>query len=63
MTNRFEQLLSLETEFQNLSRLRDELFDKDDAEVSGFELARILAAISRVENEIKTLRRTPAYAV
>lgn len=59
--NRLEQLLDLETEFQKLSRLRDELFERDDAEVSGFQLANVLASIRDVENEIKTLSVSPVY--
>ena len=59
MKNRFEQILRLETEFQNLSKRRDELFEMDDAEVSGFQLASILASIHKVEKEIKSLRRVP----
>ena len=62
MTSRFEQLLRLETEFQNLTKLRDELFERDDAEVSGFQLATILAAIAKVEKEIRALRRAPVLA-
>ena len=60
MTNRFERLLRLETDFQSLSKLRDQLIEKDDADVSGFQLANVLAEITKIEKEIKSVRRATA---